>query len=357
MNGTGFLVSSFRFLVRRSQHALWRARATALLLLSAITLALPACQAAPNTDDTLAELPRLSEVQSRVTPDGPPPEAQLTRGPRAQMLLQQFELAFDAPLTSVWAQVDETAIDAQTRALWEANGLRVGVVERSALGELFQQMPTVLSSGRRRVITDDYPTPLRASSRLVEPVRVALEAASKPVSESTEHAESAEGGRMRLLARARPRGYAGVAMVVAPQHHQPRLTLEPRDPRADVLDGRIYEKLALRTTLGANDVLVIGLWRDEAERETDQAAEEEDEPVSQGDGETVDDQASEDDRAEAEVEKDPAALPPHVGRAVMTVERGSARRQVLLLIAAQPFRQAQLPRDRSGDGLAAATIR
>ncbi|MFW6059064.1 MAG: hypothetical protein ACODAQ_02715 [Phycisphaeraceae bacterium] len=322
----------------------------ALLWLPAAAAA-PACQS-PGAEVASSDLPKVSDVSSRITSPRPSGAARLARGPRVHLAVREIEMPLEMSLEPVWEGIDESVLSPRLRAAWRANGLRIGVVRRDALVELFEEVPPPLTSRSERVITDGYPTPLRESARLKEPVTVHLGA--QPDEEREDYAER---GRLRLLGRAGITQRGEARLTLAPQNHRLRIALEPRDPREDVFDGRIYSEIGAGVTLAPSDVLVIGLDRpsekEEDEEEDDEADDDDDTQGAADPDETAEAAPRERDtisvnawrRQQRESEAAMDALPRHLGRVLMTLHRRRRPRQVLLLISAQPSHTAQSRRD------------
>ncbi len=181
-----------------------RTLAWLFMLLSAI--ALTACASSPaSSDDDLADLPSLKDVRPRVAPVHGPSATRSQSAPRAELMMQRFDLPLNTPLREVWEIADETALSNVAQRVWNANGLRVGTISRTQLKALFEHMPVPMAVQRQRIIGSSFPTALRETAWLHKPVTVEM---SYRADESKQ--KKLRGGRLRLLASMEPTSFGSV---------------------------------------------------------------------------------------------------------------------------------------------------
>ena len=108
------------------------------------------------------QLPRIDEVRSRVNPPSAPAGSELPR-PRALVSIQQITLPLNAPTDTAWAAVDEALFPPVTRSVWNANGLRVGLIRHEALKDLAEALPVAYSIQNTQMLASTHPLPVRRS--------------------------------------------------------------------------------------------------------------------------------------------------------------------------------------------------
>lgn len=358
---------------------------------------LSGCAASP--EDDLDDLPSLEEVRSNVTPPQRPDTdgdrdrdpGQRQRGPWVDTMLEQFELPLDVPLDDVWAHIDESVFNDAARSLWQANGLRVGVIRRGQLDELADALPEMMAVRRQRITSRGEPVPLRQGERLREAIPVYPTAPRERAD-----AYEASRGRLRLLGRMEAAEYGRVRLQVIPQHHRRRHSVQPRNPREATLDGEIFHDLGLSIPLNENELLVIGLhhpWPspdaedgDGQDQDTSQDAQGEPEQTNDSDQRAQTDrleyekpdEAQDEPRLELRLPEDerphrdgdaPAdrrrlqapsqlretwrdthgerpALPEHFGRSVMARPDAEPPVQVLMILSVHPRQTRRAERER-----------
>ncbi|MEM9418121.1 MAG: hypothetical protein AAGA25_03570 [Planctomycetota bacterium] len=155
-----------------------------------------------------------------------------------------------------WGLADETVLNDLGRAVWNANGLRVGVMNAArgrefneALGETIDRRDTQILSYNFLEDVRESP-PLRAeffADLTVPPNPVTLEYFTK--------------GRIRLLMASQPLGNGSTRVTLTPQHFQRKTTLLPRTPQERELDGRVFDELSVEIDILSNQVLLLGFYQ------------------------------------------------------------------------------------------------
>ncbi|MEX0885576.1 MAG: hypothetical protein WD009_03970 [Phycisphaeraceae bacterium] len=260
--------------------------------------------------------PTLGEIASRVTPVLPADAEQPFADARSRswVTTRQLDLPLAGSVAEAWALVDDTAMSQQPRAAWRGNGVRVGVLDPARLEAFLDRLPRAVATHESRVTDAGYPVELRRSPRLAGAAAVKLPGVEQP--------ERVRGGAMRLLAQVRAHGPGSVSLALVPHHQDHRPTLLPRDPLERELDGRVFEELAARVDLQAGQWLVVGLHHDfplDADADADDTEGEAEAPASREQAEEL-----------------AAALPDHLGRALLTARRAGHPVQVMLVIAVEP---------------------
>ncbi|MEX0744456.1 MAG: hypothetical protein WD118_02540 [Phycisphaeraceae bacterium] len=280
------------------------------------------CKATQKEED----LPQLDEIRSRVTPVEPP-EREGAPVQAALATMQHVVLPLNASLDESWDSVDESVLSDNAREVWNANGLRVGVVAAADAAGFFERAPRATGVNRSQRTVSSFPSAIRTSPRLSETSSVQL--VGLPGAAEGEETIALVGGRIRLLMAASSGG-AGVELL--PHHQKRRNTLLPRDPLEKELDGRLLDELAVTIDLRRDQVLVIGLhrpWPTKADEHDDTFAD----MVAKAVARLEADDASAWTDDEAEQVPD---LPVHLGRLLFTSRRSGRASQSVLMIHMDP---------------------
>ena len=284
----------------------------------------PATHPAPGRGDLrLRDLPP-SNALGEAVEDIP----KLVPGGRARLEAQTIYFSIDRPVDEIWGLVDTAAFPALTSGVWRMNGIRVGLLPVGRLGD-FDEALGAYETGSAVAIGRRHPLPLRVVERFEPGTFVDL-----TIPPYSRRVDVLRGGRLQLLAAAEPAESGAVVRVtLKPHHFVPRATLTPRDPLEKSLDGRVYDELALRIPLPADQLLVIGLDWPEAPQTP--------EPVEEADGEADDADAPPeaadvfgDDRA---IQFSPATIPKHFGRGLLLQRRVGGWMQLLIVLKATPL--------------------
>lgn len=327
-----------------------RCRASHIAMLGLLTsIGLTGCAILPkggSSDDggrhANASLPQLGAIRSRVTPTEPPKMNDPAPTRRVSTTIQQLEIPLHTNLDESWTLTNERVLAEQAREVWNANGVRVGLLSMAAADEFFDAVPYVINVRRARLISGRHPSALRTSPVLHEPVQIDLTGV-QGVGEDAAMV-TVEGGRMRLLIDTIPNAGGGVTVTLLPHHQLRRLTLQPRDPLEKEMDGRVFEELAVSFDMGGDDVLVLGLywpWPEEPEDASEQpdGPDEAGAPWARlGDDELV--HPWEPGAAEG------PTLAPHFGRAMFASRRSSDALQRVMLVHVQPTGGDSAPASR-----------
>ncbi len=284
----------------------------------------------------------------------PRPDAQAAT-PRAVVSVHRLDLPLERSVDEAWALVDEAAFPPITRTVWNANGLRVGVMngDPQSLAAFVEALPGVAGIQRSHLAPGEYPTPLIAAPRQPEPIKIDLTIPPRAVRE-----EFIRGGRIQLLTHMVARAADGspgdgIRVEVTPHHHIPQVRLTPPDPQVAMLDGRLFTELTLRAELPPGKTLVIGLYTPPAppgnapapgsapapEVIPNDVPGGEPEPESDArisampsEAEPLSDEPKPED-AEEPAPPGPPQVPAHLGRALLTGKRYNRAMQMMILIS------------------------
>jgi len=161
----------------------------------------------------------------------------------------------DHPIEEAWAITDETILPELTRAVWNGNGLRVGLVPLSKVGSIVSVFGDTVDQRHTRVLNYDYPDVLRRSPPLAATFFADLTLPPGPVNKYR-----FTRGRLCMLMASRPRGNGAADLTLTPQHYKPRASLLPRSPLKKLLDGRVFDELAVQLTVGPTEAILVGFY-------------------------------------------------------------------------------------------------
>lgn len=182
-------------------------------------------------------------------------------GTKAVAYVTLVDLPLDVSLEPAWSVVDEDVFPAITSGVWRSNGLRVGLLSKTKLGEFLGALPPNWGNRRQRVWGGDEPKVLVRS----RPIRAEF-FADLTVPPFAPQRETFRGNTTTLLMELRPQRGGFTRVTLTPQHHKPRQVIRPRTPQEKLLDGRIFEELSVTVAVpeqGASArYLVLGLARD-----------------------------------------------------------------------------------------------
>jgi len=209
---------------------------------------------------TVFPLPGISKLPTPTAIPGRPVDAEADNpAPRwtpRQLFVQMLVFRRPAPRLDVALRMAGAApIDARTREIWHANGLRVGVLARDRLKLFMANAPRPLGRVSRQVTSQAYePFVLVDHVRGVHRVRVMHEAERPRI-------ERLVGGRFQFLMKlGRPleRPDRRLHLDLLPHHYGARPSLLPRLPQQKVMDGTTFDSLRLYEPLpDPEQVLVI----------------------------------------------------------------------------------------------------
>lgn len=326
--------------IRRSQ-----ATGLSVLVLIVAVLTVVACEAPPSNED----LPRIDEMESTMRPPGPPEV--LANAPsvsRTRAVVQRLEIPLRYPTDPIWAGLNAGVIPEITRAVWNANGMRVGLLAEGQWSAFLDTLPVTFGVQRSSLSTASLPVAIRTSPRISESVYVDLTIPPRAVED-----DIARGGRIKLLAKLQVVNTPGGStryIELTPHHYLPGINLPravrdgdsfkvtPRTPEERALDGRTYDDLTLRVELPPGQLLVVGLywpWSDpvvaDYVRQTADSVNDGLSPPSSDRVESVVEPTI------TSVEDLPEYVPPppighHLGRALFTGARQGQPLQMLLVI-------------------------
>ena len=289
-------------------------------------------------------MPRLSDLRSPTQP-GEANEPVPTADTPIIALIHRIDLPLQVSLDPLWEAVDEQALPLRTHGMWQANGLRIGVLSFQHAQAFADALPPIQGESRAKLLGSPYYSAIRSAPRLREPVIIDL--TDPPMSPRVVRAQ---GGRLQLLAKIGRDDNGQPYLELTPHHYKPKATLLPRSPLEKQLDGQVYVTLTAHITLPHDRAVVVGLYRPwpQAEETEDTSND-----TAEGVDDAVDSEQIPDDNADAKNESiDPAVssdqpsaitdqpsspkpptIPDHLGKALMAGIRAGKPMQIILVIS------------------------
>jgi hypothetical protein len=231
-------------------------RAASSLVIVMLVSPIAGCGLFQPRGETLEELPSLAEVKSRHPRQwsaGPNPPGSR---PSAKLHIRQIALPIDRSLNDAWEQINQTAIPRATRAAWQDNGFRIGLLDQSKVAKFKQALPEVLGTRFSTLYAASHPSPMLDSPGLKSPYFARLTFQSDGGS-----TQRLTGGRVQMLARANQDTAGQLYVSFIPHHYKRQLSVEPRSPMAKQLDGTVFNELAIRMPAPRRKYIVLGLYR------------------------------------------------------------------------------------------------
>jgi hypothetical protein len=250
--------------------------------------------------------------------------------------VHRIDLPRDVNLSEAWSLVRAPRASPAVLALWQRNGLRVGVLESAAADSFPAALPAVHGHKEQLYIGSGAPLTLRLSAMLREPV---------PVRSRVDGGDQGRlvGGQCRLRLHT-TRLESGRRFAQLRFEHGPMRSKRagdqlragaqsPRPDQSDTSDGAahgnaaplVLKDLSLVVPLDSGQMIVMGRYdTDELPQETEEAQGDSAEPSPAA--ESADDNADGPDRR---------AVANNLGRTLFTDRRAGREVQVLILIASE----------------------
>ncbi len=289
-------------------------------------------------------MPRLSDLRSPTQP-GEANEPAPTADTPVIALIHRIDLPLQVSLDPLWETVDEQALPLRMHGMWQANGLRIGVLSSQRAQAFADALPPIQGESRAKLLGSPYYSAIRSAPRLREPIIIDL--TDPPMSPRVVRAQ---GGRLQLLAKIGRDNHGQPYLELTPHHYKPKTTLLPRSPLEKQLDGQVYDTLTAHITLPHDRAVIVGLYRPwpQAEETEDSSSD-----TAEGVDDAVDSEQIPDDNADAKNESiDPAVssdqppaitdqqsspkpptIPDHLGKALMAGTRAGKPMQIILVIS------------------------
>jgi hypothetical protein len=260
---------------------------------------------------------------------------------RTIVTVRQIDLPLNEPTDLAWEVVDEGIFSRRAREVWNRNGIRIGRLSRSELGDFADKLPTMVATPISRFVLGHQPAPLHIGPLLRSETQVDL------ADLSDQAPSQVQRGSWRLLARARTQA-GQVNLGLMPHHYRSRLSLLPRDPLEKSLDGHVLEDMMVQVALQSDTVIVVGLhrpWPEDFIQQLKEAAEDREmgrrtikiDPFTDDTGNGASQANELDSQSETQgADDDTPDLPYHIGRGMFTARRFDEPVQMLLLITARP---------------------
>lgn len=212
----------------------------------ALAMLLASCSLGPGQDQFRQPLPSLRDLRSNTNP-----AARLNATGSLGVLVRCFDLPLAASLDKAWAAVSCDGLEPAMVEQWRANGLRVGVLEKSQIQKFTAALPAPLRAQEQRLLATGSPLPLAAAPPLNQRRQVVL------AGQSGESAETLPPGQPQFLVDLEP-APAGVMLIeLTPHHFAIKPSLVPRSPLETQYDGRVFKAWRLHAELPSNQVLVV----------------------------------------------------------------------------------------------------
>ncbi|MEM7625293.1 MAG: hypothetical protein AAF333_06665 [Planctomycetota bacterium] len=169
---------------------------------------------------------------------------------------RRIVVRLEHPVEELWELTDETILPDVSRAVWNGNGMRVGLLSANQADEFSEALGRVMEVRDTDIRNFDEPHLLRRS----RPLRAEF-FADLTVPPLPENKEYFTRGRLQLLMSSRPRGDGSALLTLLPQHHVPEVSFVPRTAAEKLLDGRIYDELGIELNIGTSEALLIGFYQ------------------------------------------------------------------------------------------------
>jgi len=160
------------------------------------------------------------------------------------------------PVEDAWALANEGVLNELSRAVWNGNGLRLGVMSASRGPAFAVALRNPADRRDTQLLSYDFPEEMRESPPLRAEFFADLTIPPRPVT-----MEFFTRGRLRMLMSSRPLGNGSTRVTLTPQHYLRRTTLLPRSPQERKLDGRVFDELAVKVTIGPREILLLGFFQ------------------------------------------------------------------------------------------------
>lgn len=318
-----------------TRHAPTARRWLTALAVTAVSVCLASCEMPADTSQAKPEIAiKTQAVEGEADASSPAlPNADTPVG----VLIHRLDMPLNFSLDASWAAVDEKAVPMLMHGMWQTNGLRIGILHAEQAQAFAQALPPILGESRAKLYTAHYPTAVRSTPRLIDPVTVDLTA---PPRSPTIY--RARDGRLQLLARIGRDGTGQAWLELTPHHYKPKADLIPRSPLEKALDGRRFDTLSAMLPLSPDTAVVVGLHRPWPEAEEAMDPGDEAAPGSENATENTASQEQPTTPAEpADQPSDinnqkppsPPAIANHLGRSLMAGERAGKPTQMLLVIS------------------------
>lgn len=259
---------------------------------------------------------------------------------------QRLDFPLDVDLDTAWAMTDQSGFDPARISALNHNAIRAGVLNVKELEAFAKALPRAVHGHRWAFNAHD-----RYSAIALSPVFTRTAHIEYAIDAETTRPLRLTRGRCQFLARFTKAEEKQFIVHLAPQHHVPKATLKPRPAHVELLDGRIFQELALRTQIGAEHLLIVGLnlpkpkivEEDDTAKEIDEAEGEEksDEEPSEDDTENEPEPGEE----PKPVKKPAVVLPKRIGSLFCAASRFGKPVQSMLLLRLVPLDQMKERKD------------
>jgi len=231
---------------RSEDHPLSGHRLVSALAIAIVAFALIGCESTPRQQEDIP-LPSFGD-QGPARPTG------------VYAVIRRADVPLDESTDEAWSIINEQVVPPVTRGIWRGNGMRIGRLQRDQLDAYSEAMPQPVACSRSLINRSAHPVSILTSPRLRSDLRFEMDLTRPPRPRTVQMIQGGEGSTLRLLAQIETEDDGRHTLVLTPQHHIPSpLDLIPRSPLEKEMDGRVYDELSLRVTLGEDQIAVVGL--------------------------------------------------------------------------------------------------
>ncbi len=291
-------------------------RGAALAALALALMAAAGCGSAPPSQPT----GRITLLPERPSVRADPGETVALHA--TTCLARTVLLPLNRPTEVAWATLDQTILPELSRAVWNANGLRVGILKAADANDFGAALGPPDRLSDQSLIVIDLDTELRESPKLQATFFADLTRPPAP-----QHIETFTGHKARMLISARPSA-GGATITLTPQHFMPKASLVVRKPLEKLLDGRVFKELAASVEIRPGQALVLGYALPAALRPP--LPEEPDDADTPNPAADIAPDAP--DTPTPDLDIDPQTLPLDLGRALFTEGRTPREQQRLIVL-------------------------
>ncbi len=215
--------------------------------------------------------------KSAITPAEGGDDAAYINAPKAPAVSLTCQLPLNAPTDRAWALTDEDVLPADLRALWNANGLRIGMLReakweafRGALNRQEKNAPAhagVTVQNRAAFAVRPFPEPLHRGGALPRGLQLPLDRTLPPLAPKITLMETFAGDRLQLLGQAAFLNGKLDTLTLTPHLHRPApvLVIDPEKgpPKAweKEIQGQLISALAAQIRPRAGELIVVGFHR------------------------------------------------------------------------------------------------
>ncbi|MBB6428583.1 hypothetical protein [Algisphaera agarilytica] len=169
---------------------------------------------------------------------------------------RRVSLPLGTSTEDAWLLANEGVLDDLARAVWNANGLRVGVLPAPRGPEFAKTLADTIDQRDTQILSYSFLEDVRESPPLRAEFFADLTVPPRPVT-----LEYFTKGRLRMLMSSQPLGNGSTRVTLTPQHYLRKTTLLPQTPQERELDGRVFDELSVEIDVASNQILLLGFYQ------------------------------------------------------------------------------------------------